>query len=112
DKRDNIVAALAPQARTVGIAWISLSAGRFGLLQTERANLGSELERLRPAEILLPEAYEAPAAVQRCALRRVPGRDFDAKRATELLCAHFGTHSLEPFGCEGLDAGVTAAGVV
>ncbi|MPZ46161.1 MAG: DNA mismatch repair protein MutS [Betaproteobacteria bacterium] len=112
DKRDNIVAAIAPDGRALGLAWMSLAAGRFRILQTDRANLAAELERLRPAEIILPEELDLSALSLRCALRRYPKRDFDARRATDLLCRHFQIHSLDAFGCEGLDAAVAAAGVL
>ncbi|MGH8663198.1 MAG: DNA mismatch repair protein MutS [Burkholderiales bacterium] len=112
DKRDNIVAAIAPDGRALGLAWMSLAAGRFRILQTDRANLAAELERLRPAEIILPEELDLSALSPKCALRRYPKRDFDARRATDILCRHFQIHSLDAFGCEGLDAAVAAAGVL
>jgi DNA mismatch repair protein MutS len=91
---------------------MSLAAGRFRILQTDRSNLAAELERLRPAEMLLPEELDLSALSPRCALRRCPKRDFDARRATDLLCRHFEIHSLDAFGCEGLDAAIAAAGVL
>jgi DNA mismatch repair protein MutS len=113
DKRDNLVLCLAPSTKTVGLAWISLAAGRFQVMETERADVASELERLRPAECLLPEGFELPGLeALRCALRRVPKNDFDVRRATEALCRQFNAHSLTPFGCDGLDAAVQAAGVL
>ncbi len=112
DKRDNVVAAIATNGRTLGLAWMSLAAGRFRILQTDRSNLAAELERLRPAEMLLPEELDLSTLSPRCALRRCPKRDFDTRRATDLLCRHFAIHSLDAFGCEGLDAAVAAAGVL
>ncbi len=112
DKRDNIVAAIAPHGRALGLAWMSLAAGRFRILQTEHANLAAELERLRPAELLLPEEVDLSALALSCALRRLPKRDFDARRTADILCRHFQVHSLAAFGCEGFEAAIAAAGVL
>jgi DNA mismatch repair protein MutS len=113
DKRDNIVAAIAPGAKTLGLAWMSLAAGRFRVLETDRASVSAELERLQPAEVLLPEEFDAASAhAIKCALKRVPKADFNPRRASESLCRHFGVHSLAAFGCEGIDNAVAAAGVL
>src|SRR5690606_23749297 len=63
-------------------------------------------------EVLVAEEFNAPPQVLRCPLRRYPKRAFNAKQAEASLCRQFGTHSLAPFGCEGLDIAVAAAGVV
>ncbi len=75
--------------------------------------LGSELARLDPAELLLPEGYEHPAlAGGRLALTRRPGWQFDADRGKRLLTEHFGVRDLAAFGCEDRPLAQAAAGLL
>ncbi len=110
DKRDNILMALARGDRKLGIAWMSLAAGRLCVLETERPNLGAELERLRPAEILIAEgAADLGLDRSRCAVRELARGQFDPQRGEASLCRHFGTASLHAFGCEGMESAIGAA---
>src|SRR3954447_1890112 len=58
DKRDNLLLALHRNRATLGLAWLSLASGRFAIMETLPSNLPSELERLRPSEILIAEDSE------------------------------------------------------
>jgi DNA mismatch repair protein MutS len=60
DKRDCILLALSIHESTLGLAWLNLAAGQLRVLETLPHNLLSELERLQPAEILLPESLKLP----------------------------------------------------
>ncbi len=111
-QQENLLVAIHPQGRAAGIAGLELSSGRFFCLQvdTEEALLG-ELERLRPAEILLAEQAPAPAGVETLgALRRVAPWLFDLSASRRLLCEHFATLDLDSFGVEALPLGIAAAG--
>ena len=56
--RDNVVAAIFAGTDTIGIAWLDLSAGRFRLTEvSDRESLLGELERLRPAELIVDEDH-------------------------------------------------------
>src|SRR6185436_4408334 len=55
DKRDNLLLALWQRHNTIGMAWLALAAGRFRAAEIRAADLGAELERLRPAEVLVAE---------------------------------------------------------
>src|SRR5512141_1297539 len=57
ERRDTLLAAVCPGAEGFGLAWLELSSGRFQALQAEGDEaLAAELERLRPAELLVPES--------------------------------------------------------
>ncbi|MGH8350036.1 MAG: DNA mismatch repair protein MutS, partial [Pseudomonas sp.] len=60
EKRDSLLLALAPHDKILGLAWLNLAAGQLSALEIPQNQLASELERLRPAEILLPEGYTHP----------------------------------------------------
>ena len=113
DKRDNVLAALYRQPDTVGIAWLALAAGRFRALQVTPADLAAELERLRPAEVLIPENEEIdlPAETD-CALKRLPAWQFEHEAAARALCRQFATHDLAAFGLDALPAATCAAGAL
>jgi DNA mismatch repair protein MutS len=101
----------SPQ-RAIGLAWLDLAGGRFCL--TELADLDAlhaEIERLRPAELLLPEDHDAPAWLANLAgARRRPPWHFDPGTGKRLLCEQLGTLDLSGFDAEDAPAGVGAAG--
>src|ERR1043165_8129207 len=55
DKRDNLLLALNRTRIALGLAWLSLSSGRFTIMETLPGGLANELERLRPAEVLIAD---------------------------------------------------------
>src|SRR5690606_16599363 len=55
--RESILLALTLYRGTIGLAWLNLAAGDLRVLETLPENLANELERLRPAELLLPESF-------------------------------------------------------
>jgi len=112
DKRDNLLLALMPGPVLVGLAWISLASGEFCVLETARAQLPSQLTRLQPAEVLLPEdAGELPAGID-VPVTRLPAWRFEADGARRALCAHFSTQDLAGFGADHLHAAIGAAGAL
>jgi DNA mismatch repair protein MutS len=113
DKRDNLVLAIAPGNPVLGIAWLSLASGDFRLLETGQEQLASELERLDPAEVLLPDGQEGllPAGFSGPA-KQLPPWSFDQDRALRSLTKQFGTQDLSGFGGNGLGPGLSAAGAL
>ncbi|TFH88402.1 DNA mismatch repair protein MutS [Billgrantia azerbaijanica] len=113
-RRDNLLAAIHPEAERWGVAWLELSSGRFSVLEVEGdAELTAELARLDPAELLAAESLTLPPALEgRRGLRRQSDWLFDREGATRLLCDQFGVADLRGFGCAHLDAALTAAGVL
>ena len=109
-KRDNLLAAVAVDGERFGIGWLDLSAGRYSVLEGEGPEaLAAELERLRPAELLLPEGV-AIASTARTVER--PPWQFEADSARRALNTQFGTSSLAGFGCEDLTLALGAAGAL
>jgi DNA mismatch repair protein MutS len=110
DKRDNILLCVNRSRDMLGLAWLSLASGRFSVMQTAWANLESEIERLRPAEILAPENLDgAVFDAGKAPLRRVAPWHFDFDAARRNLCQQFGTHDLAGFGAEQMNIAVGAA---
>ena len=109
DRRDSLLMCLAQGTKTLGIAWMNLAAGRICLLETDRARLSAELERLRPAEVLVADGSGFGLDPSRCAVRVLDKQRFDFAGSGAALCRHFGTSSLHAFGCEDMSAAITAA---
>ncbi len=117
EKRESILLALCVHEATLGLAWLNLAAGQFRVLETSLDNLASELERLKPAEILLPDSLDTPtglngAGASKVSLKRLPFWQFDVEVAVRILSRQLGTHDLSGFGCEGLHASLGAAGAL
>jgi DNA mismatch repair protein MutS len=112
--RDNLVAAVHVDDQRIGLAWLDLAGGRFRLTELSGTeNLAGELERLRPAEIIVDEeAGRNPAFREDARISGRPPWHFDLDSATRLLCAQFKTQDLSGFGCDDVPVGVAAAGAL
>ena len=109
-RRENLLAALAVDGERYGLAWLDLAAGRFSVLEGEgRESLAAELERLRPAEMLLPEGVKAAANAR---IVERPPWHFLRDSGQRALTAQFGTQDLAGFGCEDLTLAIGAAGAL
>ncbi|MGP0057242.1 MAG: DNA mismatch repair protein MutS [Steroidobacteraceae bacterium] len=117
ERRDNVLASVCGSNGRYGLAWLDLSAGRFSLMELEDgAALDTELERLRPAELLAPDGWQPPAATEPPAhgrpwKLRAPWH-FDSESAMRSLCEQFHTRGLAGFGCADKPLGVGAAGAL
>ncbi len=113
DKRDNLLLALWQHQNTVGMAWLALAAGRFRAAEIKAANLTAELERLRPAEVLIAESASVALPGETAyAVKRLPEWQFDLDAATRALCRQFNTRNLTAFGLDALPAATSAAGAL
>jgi DNA mismatch repair protein MutS len=95
-----------------GISTLDISSGRFTVVevQSEEALLG-EIERLRPAELLLAQDQPFPAAItERAGCQTLPPWDFDYETGFRLLTTQFQTKDLHGFGCQEFKQGIEAAG--
>ena len=112
ERRDNLLAALVVHKDTFGLAWLDITGGRFRVQQlTGTSALTAELERLRPAELLIAEDAEQPAALP-CTTTSRPPWHFDPDAAQRQLTEQLGTHDLSGFGCADLPLAVAAAGAL
>jgi DNA mismatch repair protein MutS len=112
ERRENLLTAMAEGREGYGLAVLELSSGRFSVLEVANLEaLTSEIERLKPAEILVNEDSRLPERlrIDRSVTRR-PSWHFDRDTGERLLCDQFGTRDLSGFGCAELDLAVGAAG--
>ncbi len=117
ERHDTVLLALCPlSASRLGAAWMVVASGECWLAELDAEALARELDRLRPAEVLLAEQVQLPAALQPsldgAAIAHAPAWQFDARRAQRRLCELLGTHDLAAYGAQALDAAVAAAGAL
>src|SRR5579871_721704 len=124
-RRETLLAALIIERDRAGLAWLELASGRFSVLELEEVQadgaVEAELERLRPAELLLPEeqartmqAHGAHGAVgvSGCVLRARPPWQFELASASRLLTDQLGTLDLRGFGVDELPLAIRSAGAL
>ncbi|HEY0634815.1 MAG TPA: DNA mismatch repair protein MutS [Gammaproteobacteria bacterium] len=111
ERRDNLICAVSRKGTQSGIATLDLASGRFTVSELEGDEaLRAELERLRPAELLIDE--EQPLQRDGSSIKRLPPWRFDNDTAQRLLTAQFGTRDLAGFGCEAMQLAIGAAGAL
>ena len=110
NQRPNYLAAVFQQGKKLGLACIDHSTGEFTVGEYEDiGQLHDELDRLSPAELLIPEDQTAVFGSLTNALA-YDGYTFIPGQAMPLLLDHFAVQSLDGFGCSALSAAVGAAG--
>ncbi|WP_246038500.1 DNA mismatch repair protein MutS [Chitiniphilus eburneus] len=99
DKRENRLLALVAHKGRLGLAWLSLASGDFALMDSDVDKLPSELERLRPAEVLVADDTALALLDQlTIPVRRLATWQFDTQAAARNLARHFAVHDLAGFG--------------
>ena len=110
--RDNLLAAVHVEQDGFGIATLDISSGRFHLLQVQgQEALQSELERLKPTELLLSEEVKNSFLRElKAGVRRRPTWEFEYETALRLLTQQMQTLDLHGFGCMDMPVAISAAG--
>jgi DNA mismatch repair protein MutS len=114
ERRDTLLASVFGAGGRFGLAWLDLAAGRFSVMEVSGAPaLEAEIERLRPAELLVPDGAEPvlPGLKGRPLRLRAPWH-FDTESARRALTEQFRTRDLAGFGCDGKPLAIAAAGAL
>ncbi|MCM2328222.1 MAG: DNA mismatch repair protein MutS [Lysobacter sp.] len=110
--RESLLVAAFVVAGTAGLAWLSLASGSLRVTEVPAGRLDAELERLQPAELLVPDDGDYPATATRAPVKRIESWQFDPASANRELARQFGTADLSGYGVEGLTAALGAAGAL
>ncbi len=100
----NHLAALARASSDMAVAWIEMSTGTFAVEQTSMADLNALLERVAPAELVVPEtlfgepSLEAMLVAYRDRLVPEPDSRFDSRAGERRLRKVYAVASLDAFG--------------
>ena len=114
ERQETLLAAIASDGERFGLAWLDLAAGRFTVSQSEgRLALAAELERLKPAELLVSEGSDSTALIRAgTATKTRPPWYFELAGASRLLTDQMGTLDLKGFGADELPLAICAAGAL
>ena len=114
ERRSNLLTAIAGNGERWGLASLELAAGRYTVCEGQgSAELAAELERLSPAELLVPEDFpETLLSRPNPGVTRRPPWHFERDSAERALTRHFGTRDLAGFGIELMPLATAAAGAV
>ncbi|MBN1900098.1 DNA mismatch repair protein MutS [Candidatus Sumerlaeota bacterium] len=119
DKANNFLLALNEIKGTWGVAIVDLSTGAFAVTEFDsrkaREELFTELARLQPAEILVPESsretvLQILGSSNNIMVNSLEDRDFDPEKGRRLLLEQLNAQSLHGFGAENLLSSIGAAG--
>ncbi len=112
-RRDSLLAAYLPAGKRAGVAWLNLASGALTLAEGPLAEAAATLERVEPAELLVPEDLVAPALRGRAApVRTLPAWHFDRAAAAKSLARQLGTRDLAAHGADDVPLAVAAAGAL
>jgi len=115
-ERNNFLAAVCATGKTFGLALVDLTTGNFKTTEVEgELALLTELERLRPAEIIYPAEAQALHAALKDAFPIVLPYDdwvFAVETAVFTVREHFKVATLDGFGLKNRTAAIGVAGAV
>lgn len=112
ERRDNLMTAISFRDDRFGIASLDISIGRFTVLELSGIEaLEAELQRLKPAELLISEAFPYAGLLKNFqGIKQQAPWYFDLETAERLLTQQFKTRDLKGFDCDGLTLAIEAAG--
>ena len=112
-KRDCLLAAFVPAGKRAGVAWLNLASGALTLTEVPLHEAAGVLERVAPAELLVPEETAPPALRGRTPpVRCLPSWQFDRAEANRALAKQLGTLDLAGFGADEVPLAIGAAGAL
>jgi DNA mismatch repair protein MutS len=118
EKANNYILSISRLKNLVGIACLDISTGTFQVTESsEDSSVLEEIRRIGPREVTLPVAAKADLqyasiveTLKEVAITWISDSAYDPDWARHQLIDHFKTLTLEGFGCENLNAAVSAAG--
>ena len=111
-KANNYLLSLVPGEGEVGMAYVDITTSEFATTQLPLERAVSELERLKPTEIITADSSELSAFNIAVPVTRLDDYHFEPEFAGQSLLDHFGVATLDGYGCASLPLAVGAAGGV
>lgn len=120
--KNNYLAAIVYEEGVIGLAYADVSTGTFAVTEIcgpdGLSSLETELQRLEPAECLLPAGSELDSlwqdgfSYQGMVITKIAEGAASRDDARQILLRHLGVVSLEGYGLESYNAGIKAAGLI
>jgi len=115
NEKNNYLLSIFQDSEKGGIAYIDISTGEFFSTEFEGPDsdqmIRSEISRLNPAEILLPESQNM-GKLNSFHISLWPDWRFELNRCNETLLNHFKISSLDGFGFRGKPLAIQTAGAI
>ena len=114
-KENTYIISIFPSGKKHGIAAADISTGEFIVYETEEY-IEDEIYRFEPREILIPYSIKDnihyKESLNNFFLSVYEDWYFDYPEAYKLLLKHLKVSSLEGYGCDGMNAAISAAGAL
>ena len=111
-KTNNYLVSLVLGEDVAGIAYVDITTSEFATAQVELSRAGVELERLKPSEVIVAKSAELSGLHPTAPVTQLDDYWFELEMARQTLLGHFGTSTLEGFGCAHLPLAIKAAGAI
>ncbi len=114
-EKNNYLAAALMDGNRISVAYADITTGEFAAMELETADpladLRSEITRLSPAEVLIPESMNLNGAFAG-QITKLPAWRFEPGRCRETLLRKMGVSTLEGFGLDELPLATQTSGVI
>jgi DNA mismatch repair protein MutS len=111
-KANNYLTCLVIRGDFAGISYVDITTSEFGTTQLPTGRVADELARLKPPELIVPEDADLSSLQLSIPVTRLDNYFFETENARQLLQEHFGTSTLDGFGCGSLPLAISAAGAL
>ncbi|MEK7353737.1 MAG: DNA mismatch repair protein MutS, partial [Chloroflexota bacterium] len=111
-KTNNYLTSLVLGDDEVGIAYVDITTSEFATTQLPLSRAITELERLKPSEIITAESADLSGWELNTPLTRLDDYHFEMDIARQALLDHFSVATLDGYGCARLPLAVRAAGAI
>ncbi len=111
-KANNYLASLVVGDGEVGLAFVDITTSEFATAQLPLHRATTELERLKPAEVIVAKGADVSGLGLKASVTEVDGYRFELEVARQTLLEHFKVATLDGYGCGHLPLAVSAAGAI
>ncbi|MCK5576862.1 MAG: DNA mismatch repair protein MutS, partial [Dehalococcoidales bacterium] len=111
-RANNYLVSLVKTDEQAGIAYVDITTSEFATTQLPAERLATELERLKPAEIITAKDSTPMNLAATVPVTHLENHWFQLDTTAKTLLDHFGTSTLEGYGCARLPLATQAAGAI
>jgi DNA mismatch repair protein MutS len=111
-KANNYLTCLVMNGDLAGVAYVDITTSEFGTTQLPLSRVRDELERLKPPELIVPQDADLSSLQITVPVTKLDNYHFETEVARQILLEHFGTTTLDGYGCSALPLAISAAGAL
>ena len=111
-RSNNFLSSLVLDEEQAGLAFVDITTGEFCVTQTSSQRILSEINRLKPSEIIISNNVDISNFNLVAPVSRVDDYTFNFDAALKTLLEHFKVATLDGYGCGNLPLAIRAAGSI